>query len=96
MARYHMAKRTRYFIGSSEFRDKADAIAHAKAYVNKDGRPTKVTIETREKGGFEKLLGQSSFMVQPSKRNPPKGYIPCSAVKITRKNGRTEIRIRKR
>jgi len=29
------------------------------------------------------------------KRNPPKGFIRCSGVKITRKNGRTEVRIRK-
>jgi hypothetical protein len=93
--RYHMRKLTRYFIGSSEFRDKADAIAHAKAYANKDGRTTKVTIETREAGGFERLLSQSSFTVPPSKRNPPAGFIPCNAVKITRNRGKVEVRIRK-
>ena len=88
--RYHMRKLTRYFIGSSEFRDKADAIAHAKAYANKDGRTT-----TREAGGFERLLSQSSFTVPPSKRNPPAGFIPCNAVKITRNRGKVEVRIRK-
>ena len=29
------------------------------------------------------------------KRNPPKGFIPCSAVKITRNRGRVEVRVRR-
>ena len=29
------------------------------------------------------------------KRNPPKGFIPCRAVKITRNKGRLEVRIKK-
>jgi hypothetical protein len=29
------------------------------------------------------------------KRNPPSGFIPCKAVKITRNGGKVEVRIRK-
>jgi hypothetical protein len=93
---YHMPKRTRYFIGSSEFDNKADAVAKARQYANKDGHSVKVTIETSEAHGFERPLRQSSFMVEPSRRkNPPSGWIPATAVKITRKNGRMVVRIRK-
>ena len=34
-------------------------------------------------------------IVPKVKRNPPKGYIPCRAVKITRNKGRLEVRIKK-
>jgi len=95
MAAYHMPKVTRYFIGADEFPNKADAIAFAKRYANKDGRPTKVTIETREAHGFNRLLRQSSFMVQPSRRNPPSGWQRAKAVKIEQKGGKVVVRVRR-
>ena len=94
-ARVGRGKQTRYFIGSSEYGSKADAMAKARAYAKRDGRPVTITVEVRERTGFERLLRKSTITVGPSKRNPPSGFIPCKAVKIERKNGGVVVRVRR-
>lgn len=44
---------------------------------------------------YKAVSGGGGNITVSVKRNPPKGFIRCSGVKITRKNGRTEVRIRK-
>jgi hypothetical protein len=46
-----------------------------------------------------RYLGPDEHRIAPLARakrsNPPKGYIPCKAVKIVRNRGRVEIRVKR-
>ena len=69
---------------NSPTRTRTATSTHATTTGNKTGTST---------GGA--VSGGGGNITVSVKRNPPSGYIPCKAVKITRNRGKIEVRIRK-
>ena len=53
------------------------------------------TVLVRDSEGRQHEVAPSDLTRRPVKSNPPSGFIPCKAVKITRNKGKVEVRIRK-
>jgi hypothetical protein len=59
------------------------------------GNTWRVVTEPVLVSGFNGSSWYEFHVEREPKRNPPSGFIPCKAVKITRNGGKVEVRIRK-
>jgi len=75
---------------------KARRAAALKGWRNRTRQnPNKRQRKKAAKADTERSKRAAAILASIRKGNPPNGWIPATAVKITRKNGRMVVRIRK-